>query len=442
MHSRTRSGEQHTENATHTQRGQRALNATQAGKRLVNATHTQRGQRAVNATHTQRGQRAVNATQAGKGLVNATQAGKVLVQVAVDGGTWLLLAVSGGVYSCPRSKCVFSKDTSVKGGYDIFLTTLPPVRRFPAKRRNGVKNVIMTVESKLNHPFLVDPRSYRDSGADLVMSFRRPVQNVAFLPQSYVDAPLQSFLQMRSEKKEVSALEQGVPRGIKAGVKPLSDGEMGVMPSSAGEMGGHSGVMMVGEPYTRRVQGMIAMMGNCDQRFTRRMTMISELPQHVHTLRFGGCFRHLGTPVPPSIAHCFKLGDRRQAKACALRGVMFAFAVENSYETAYVTEKLWVALRTGAIPVYSVGPIAENRLFLPHPDAALIVEDFASMAELGAYMRQIARTPALWHKHAMAWRSLPLANISERFLWAVEHSFVTMPCRLCEWWVAQNTSRA
>jgi len=146
--------------------------------------------------------------------------------------------------------------------------------------------------------------------------------------------------------------------------------------------------------------------------------------------------------VPPSIAHCFKVRDRGQAKACALGGMMFAFAVENSYETAYVTEKLWEALRTGAIPVYSVGPIAENRLFLPHPDAGLIVEDFASMAELGAYMRIIARTPALWHKHAMAWRSLPLANISERFLWAVEHSFVTMPCWLCEWWVAQNTSRA
>ena len=37
---------------------------------------------------------------------------------------------------------------------------------------------------------------------------------------------------------------------------------------------------------------------------------------------------------------------------------------------------------------------------------------------------------------------MPLADISERFLWAVEHSFVTMPCRLREWWVAQNTSAA
>ena len=121
---------------------------------------------------------------------------------------------------------------------------------------------------------------------------------------------------------------------------------------------------------------------------------------------------------------------------------MFSFAIENSHEQGYVTEKLWQPLKMGAIPIYSVGPFRDNALMLPHPDAALVVEDFPSIQHLAEYMQKIASDKSLWFKHAMAWRKKPLSELSPKFLDALRDSFVTLPCRLCEWWVTQTNPEA
>jgi len=58
---------------------------------------------------------------------------------------------------------------------------------------------------------------------------------------------------------------------------------------------------------------------------------------------------------------------------------------------------------------------------------------------LTSYMRSIAKDPSLWYKHAMAWRHLKSADLSDSFLSAIQDSYVTLPCRLCEWWL-NNTN--
>jgi len=189
---------------------------------------------------------------------------------------------------------------------------------------------------------------------------------------------------------------------------------------------------------------MVVFMSNCKQSFVKRIEVLDTMAQHFPVLKFGACFK-LETSLAPAVRHCLSL-QRRSAmwdspKECTLQHVMFSFALENSIESGYVTEKLWQPLKMGAIPIYSIGNISDNRLFLPHPDSALIIEDFASLKHLAEYMHEIVKTPKLWFKHAMAWRRLPVHEISEKFLWAIDNSYVTLPCRLCEWWIAHTHPR-
>ena len=89
----------------------------------------------------------------------------------------------------------------------------------------------------------------------------------------------------------------------------------------------------------------------------------------------------------------------------------------------------------GAIPVYALG-VLKNREFLPHPDSALIVEDFESIEKLAVYMQQVSTNKTLWFKHAMAWRYLPTTEVSRDFISVVNNSLTTLPCRICDWWAA------
>jgi len=327
-----------------------------------------------------------------------TRVSNVSVHVVVDEDTWLPIMFHAGTNNCERSRCILSKQSHpTPGSYDIFLSTLPPGRTFPVRSSSTVKNVVMTMESSVNYPGIVDPQTYTRLGIDLVISFRPPVTTKPFLALSYVNSTIDDLLHRNG-----------------------------------------SGNVLV--PHAMRLPSMLVMVSNCDERFVKRMTIINGMSEFFDTLKYGGCFPHVKTVTPAKIVECLSLPNGVHGKVCALRHVMFVFALENSYENAYVTEKLWVALETGTIPVYSVGQFPENRQLLPHPDAALVLEDFASLHHLTNYMHKIAKDPALWYKHAIAWRSLPIGSISKKFLSAVDNSFLTLPCRLCEWWVSQHSS--
>jgi hypothetical protein len=62
-----------------------------------------------------------------------------------------------------------------------------------------------------------------------------------------------------------------------------------------------------------------------------------------------------------------------------LRYYKFVVVFENSNCRDYVTEKLWRALRMGVVPVY-MGARNVREDFLPTPDAAVVVSDFATVA--------------------------------------------------------------
>ncbi|XP_031152472.1 alpha-(1,3)-fucosyltransferase 4-like [Sander lucioperca] len=80
----------------------------------------------------------------------------------------------------------------------------------------------------------------------------------------------------------------------------------------------------------------------------------------------------------------------------------FYLALENSQHTDYITEKLWNAVRAGAIPVV-LGPSRQNyERFLP-PEAFIHVDDFPTVRGLARYLLMLRRNPARLRQH-LDWR--------------------------------------
>ncbi|XP_028320968.1 alpha-(1,3)-fucosyltransferase 4-like [Gouania willdenowi] len=85
-----------------------------------------------------------------------------------------------------------------------------------------------------------------------------------------------------------------------------------------------------------------------------------------------------------------------------LRDYIFYLAMENSQHTDYITEKLWNAVRAGAIPVV-LGPSRQNYERLLPPEAFIHVDDFPTVEELAQYLNKVKQNPDLM-KHHLSWR--------------------------------------
>ncbi|RNF01101.1 Alpha-(1,3)-fucosyltransferase, family GT10 [Trypanosoma conorhini] len=102
----------------------------------------------------------------------------------------------------------------------------------------------------------------------------------------------------------------------------------------------------------------------------RRADFIRRLARHYPVHSFGACARNRQLP-----AECARLAGRYPQKLCVFRRYKYAMALENSREADYVTEKVYHALLSGAVPLYWGAPnVAE---FVPAGRGSIVeVEEF------------------------------------------------------------------
>lgn len=353
----------------------------------------------------------------GTSIANCMNSTSTSPIVRVDLIGWASREFNLGTYSCPLTTCIFSKHIMGHIDYDVLVSSLPPRFRFPARTSLKTRHTEISIESSMNTPGFISLSYWRvgvgswffpvpyENNVDLVVRYQPPKHDnlVQFLPTSYVNTGMDTFMGVRKDDN----------RWV---------------------------------DYEVRDPSMVVVISNCDQRHSNRLDLLNDILRvfsRVH--KFGRCFKRdeSSTVLPPTLQKCLSLPHRRwmwdRQKECMLKNVMFSYSIENSFEYGYITEKLWQALTMGTIPVYSLGGVLENRIFLPHPDAALIVEDFASIEQLAMYMHQVSTNRTLWFKHAMAWRYLPSKYISNDFIYAVNNSLSTLPCRICDWWLTDTS---
>ncbi|XP_061343764.1 alpha-(1,4)-fucosyltransferase-like isoform X1 [Gastrolobium bilobum] len=109
----------------------------------------------------------------------------------------------------------------------------------------------------------------------------------------------------------------------------------------------------------------------------------------------------------------------------AMSHYKFVLAIENTFTESYVTEKLFYALDSGAVPIYFGAPNVMD--FVP-PYSIIDGRKFRSLKELATYVKAVANDPVAYAEYH-AWRRCGvLGNYGKTRAMSLD----TLPCRLCE----------
>lgn len=171
------------------------------------------------------------------------------------------------------------------------------------------------------------------------------------------------------------------------------------------------------------------------QRNRLAKSLLSLLPYH----SFGKCLNNVGgldmalSLYPECIKDSTAPPQWWDHLHCAMSHYKFVLAIENTVTESYVTEKLFYALDSGAVPIYFGAPNVWD--FVP-PHSIIDGSKFRSMEELASYVRALANDPIAYAEYH-AWRRCGvLGNYGK----ARAASIDTLPCRLCEA-VSQKSGR-
>ena len=142
-----------------------------------------------------------------------------------------------------------------------------------------------------------------------------------------------------------------------------------------------------------------------------RQGILAEISRQFPVWSVGSC-RNNRAPDPDLPGRNMEHDDQRRRMQVVLSRYLFYFSAENSDCPGYTTEKLWMALSRGSIPVYFGDEDVHK--YLPCEDCVLDVKKFASVDELVQRMRAIASDENEYNR-ITAWRFANPGTWPERF---------------------------
>ncbi|KAK1371815.1 Fucosyltransferase [Heracleum sosnowskyi] len=153
--------------------------------------------------------------------------------------------------------------------------------------------------------------------------------------------------------------------------------------------------------------------------------LLSLLPHH----SFGKCLNNVGgrNKALSLYPECVKFNPPKwwDHLHCAMSHYKFVLSIENTETESYVTEKLFYALDSGAVPIYFGAPNVWD--FVP-PHSIIDGTKYRSMEELASYVKALANDPIAYAEYH-AWRRCGVLGNYQKTRAA---SLDTLPCRLCE----------
>ena len=171
-----------------------------------------------------------------------------------------------------------------------------------------------------------------------------------------------------------------------------------------------------GQPNHNNRSGIAMFVSNCDA--IMRYFFLEELMSHIKIDSYGNCLHNMD-----------RASDRYQenwtnsAKEVLSR-YRLAIAYENTISPEYITEKAFLALSVGAIPVYKGPP--EIYSHIPDRHNIINIDDYASPAELAKYLQRVLDDDELYLHHA----TLDMAKVEEYKRTVCSDGPVA--CQMCE----------
>ena len=169
---------------------------------------------------------------------------------------------------------------------------------------------------------------------------------------------------------------------------------------------------------------LVALHSNCGG---RRGKLLSDLRDVLHS--YGHCWKNRDIQLfePTQWYYGDSASNRNAVKTDISSCYMVTAALENTVEDDYVTEKLYEALVSGSVPLIWG---TKNLEYLPHPDAAIRVSDFASPQRLKAYLNALAKNATFYYERHQKWKES--GRIRTEFAQLLFRGDNFSPCRICE----------
>eukprot|EP00750_Incisomonas_marina_P010702 INCI16298.18.p1 GENE.INCI16298.18~~INCI16298.18.p1 ORF type:complete len:474 (+),score=67.24 INCI16298.18:1709-3130(+) len=339
-----------------------------------------------------------------------------MTRLVVEGGSWVADELIMGRYSCPQSTCMVSSSQKKKDidEADVYLgvsrrnqpPTWPPGSG--AASSSQQRKPPLTVVLNLENPKQADTHALCQH-ADIAVGYRNFCPQVKFqhnyIAASYLSDPVEAFRlpPLNLAKKQIAVFSMVKNCGANARNTRMQSVVRAL--ATAGVQVNHFGRCTFGQPQTEAVS------------------------DAAERIRRGVCAPHAGQFIDP---------NHNPEKDCLLHHSRFYLAFENSQDFAYMTEKLWGALKMGSIPIVWGDSPERVRHFLPAPEAAIFADDFESDAELAEYIAKVDTNTTLYNYH-LAWKTnqQPFQPQFEALIaQGLEHMF----CRICDFVVRKQGS--
>eukprot|EP01114_Cavostelium_apophysatum_P001976 TRINITY_DN11726_c0_g1_i2.p1 TRINITY_DN11726_c0_g1~~TRINITY_DN11726_c0_g1_i2.p1 ORF type:complete len:629 (+),score=140.95 TRINITY_DN11726_c0_g1_i2:172-2058(+) len=167
---------------------------------------------------------------------------------------------------------------------------------------------------------------------------------------------------------------------------------------------------------------------NCAMAGAKNRTLyVKELMKYIEVDSYGECLHNKDLPKDVTDALYGENTETEGAKKLVelLSKYKFVLAFENANITDYVTEKVYLALKSGAVPVYMGAP---NVLEWLPKDSFVSVERFKSPKDLADHLKELERDSGAYDAfHAWRKRDLP-----GHFKDKIDKCVLNSECRLCD----------
>ena len=151
--------------------------------------------------------------------------------------------------------------------------------------------------------------------------------------------------------------------------------------------------------YTSAIKGASFMATNCRSINHREKVVTKLLEASFRVDSLSSCLHNAEPPKE------VRMKSKLKSKSEIMKRYLFHLAFENQNTDDYITEKLWLTLQSGTIPVYLGAPnIGEH--FFPN-NSFINVNDFSTTQELARYLIEVANNETLYNSYHV-WREEPL----------------------------------
>lgn len=190
----------------------------------------------------------------------------------------------------------------------------------------------------------------------------------------------------------------------------------------------NSSAFMPLKPFHQLIKGASFVASTCHrgEGTTKRVSVVTQMQTQFRVDSLGRCHTTRHIPEGITLGHSTNALEHLRMKQQAISHYLFYCAFENTYERGYVTEKVFDALIAGVVPIY-LGPAVDCRPLLPHPKAAIFLDDYDSnVSRLVAYLRYLSSNESAYEEHRAWRRDFDPTRASTLFT-------KSWPCRICEW---------